>query len=299
MAQFLKLVQKTILEIESHLMEDISVSSICRKSYVSPFYLQRIFRNYTGESIGNYIRRRRLSLALEDLRANKESVLQIALKYGFGSSEAFSRSCKAVYGYSPLNLRKMRSLGKPITKSPLTDKELEYLHQYASQKPSIRQIDSFSVSGKEVHFESPLHSPHRYMSFVTKVWKEFRPLILQSKKLDTREMIGLSYGIYRQFLIPGEHTSYLACCRLKQKEKRGPSEFVTRKIPGGLYAVFSFKGYHIQTQYMINYIYSTWLPSSKYFRREGPEFTILDCRPHPPDPETSPVKYFLPIVRRS
>jgi len=55
-----------------------------------------------GETLGDYLRRRRLEVAaLRLLTGPKTPVLQIALSVGFGSSEAFARAFKARFGVSP------------------------------------------------------------------------------------------------------------------------------------------------------------------------------------------------------
>jgi AraC family transcriptional regulator len=87
---------------------------------------------------------------------------------------------------------------------------------------------------------------------------------------------------------------YLAATPVRQLGEI-PAGFKSAHLPGGKYAVFTGRGYHEQTQFLVDYVYSTWLPQSEYQRTEGPEFTWLDHSVHPLDPIHSEVQYFLPI----
>jgi AraC family transcriptional regulator len=66
---------------------------------------QRIFIFVSGISISDYVRKRRLTLAAHDLRNNDISILDIALKYGFQSHSAFTRSFKEHHGITPTEAR--------------------------------------------------------------------------------------------------------------------------------------------------------------------------------------------------
>jgi hypothetical protein len=56
--------------------------------------------------LGDYIRSRKLAFALIEVRDTKARFLDIALKHGFASHEAFTRAFKTAYGTSPKDYRK-------------------------------------------------------------------------------------------------------------------------------------------------------------------------------------------------
>ena len=56
--------------------------------------------------LGDYIRLRKLAFALIEVRDTKDKFLDIAVKHGFGSHEAFTRAFKSAYGITPKNYRK-------------------------------------------------------------------------------------------------------------------------------------------------------------------------------------------------
>jgi transcriptional regulator, AraC family len=56
---------------------------------------------YKGESLGRYIRQRKLSLAAQELRTTNQRVYDICLKYGFDSQQTFTRVFTRTFNQSP------------------------------------------------------------------------------------------------------------------------------------------------------------------------------------------------------
>jgi AraC family transcriptional regulator len=75
-----------------------------------------------------------------------------------------------------------------------------------------------------------------------------------------------------------------------------PNEMETFLLPGGLYAVFDFKGLHTDTS-IFEYILGTWLPSSSYILDNRPHFEVLGDKYKNNDP-TSEEEIWIPIKSR-
>ena len=67
----------------------------------SESYVSRKFRALSGMSLRDYLRFRHLAFALRDVRDTSDSLLEIAVRYGFSSHEAFTRAFRAAYGVTP------------------------------------------------------------------------------------------------------------------------------------------------------------------------------------------------------
>ena len=92
-----------------------------------------------------YVTRRKLSLAAKDLAETEDSVLAIALKYGYDSHEGFTRSFKAYWGVTPTEYRKYHSaIGFPEVK-----KEESTMMNSKSADAMIRELNSLIVQAKE------------------------------------------------------------------------------------------------------------------------------------------------------
>lgn len=73
----------TIVEwIDDNLNQPLRIDDIARHAGYSKWHLQRLFMQYKGESLGRYVRERKLKLAARDLRDTDQKVYDICLKYG-------------------------------------------------------------------------------------------------------------------------------------------------------------------------------------------------------------------------
>lgn len=86
--------------------EALLLRRLAEKMGYSEYYVSRKFRQVTKVSLREYIRCRKLALALLDLRDSNATVLEIALKYGYTSHEGFTRAFSALYGITPSEYRR-------------------------------------------------------------------------------------------------------------------------------------------------------------------------------------------------
>ncbi len=94
-------IQKAIDYIEDNLEQDINYEKIARYIGMSSFYFHRIFSAIVGISPAEYIRNRRLTCAADELTRANANILEIAIKYNFGSNESFTRAFTKFHGISP------------------------------------------------------------------------------------------------------------------------------------------------------------------------------------------------------
>ncbi len=93
-------IQEAIDYIENNLLDDVTSESIGKAISYSPSSFQNLFSAITGYSIGEYIRFRRLSSAIDDIESGS-SILDAALKYNYETPESFSKAFKRLFGCSP------------------------------------------------------------------------------------------------------------------------------------------------------------------------------------------------------
>lgn len=98
--------QKAIDYMETHLLERITIEAISKQAHVSSFHFQRLFMILTETSVGEYLRRRRLTLAAQELSNSDDIIIDIAYKYGYDTPEAFSKAFRKQHGVSPTEARK-------------------------------------------------------------------------------------------------------------------------------------------------------------------------------------------------
>lgn len=97
-------IQRAIDYIDDHLDDKIDYAEVAKYAYSSTFHFQRVFGVLCGMTLGEYIRCRRLSRAAVDLFAG-EKVIDVAIKYGYESSESFSRAFTRFHGALPSQVK--------------------------------------------------------------------------------------------------------------------------------------------------------------------------------------------------
>ena len=97
--------QHTIAYIENHLLEDIQVADIVKEMQIPYYYFQQGFQAITGYSVMEYIRCRRLYMAALRVLSKKMRIIDIALSYGYGTPESFTKAFSRFHGVSPMQLR--------------------------------------------------------------------------------------------------------------------------------------------------------------------------------------------------
>ncbi len=104
--------------IETNFARDISLDELAAVSGVSRFHLSRAFGVVTGCSIPRYLRGRRLSEAARELANGASDILTVALNWGYGSHEAFTRAFREQFDLTPEALRERGSVdGLKLTTS--------------------------------------------------------------------------------------------------------------------------------------------------------------------------------------
>ena len=71
--------------IEAHLDEEITMEELASVSLYSPWYSYRLFREHTGMTVADYVRRLRLSKSAMRLKEENVRITDVALQMGFGS----------------------------------------------------------------------------------------------------------------------------------------------------------------------------------------------------------------------
>ena len=87
--------------IEGNLTGEIDTARAAGIACCSPFYFQRLFLVVTGFTLAEYIRRRRLTLAAGEISSGTGRIIDIAVKYGYDSPDAFTRAFRNMHGITP------------------------------------------------------------------------------------------------------------------------------------------------------------------------------------------------------
>lgn len=118
--------QAAVDYIETHLTEKIDYDILAKTACFSKYHFQRLFGAVYGVSVGEYIRKRRLTLAGKEL-AVSGTVLSAALKYGYETPESFSRAFYKFHGILPSAAKKggaLKCFPRLTTEKPAAGKNI-------------------------------------------------------------------------------------------------------------------------------------------------------------------------------
>ncbi len=127
--------------VESQLGEELELGVLARGFGTTEYHLRRMFSSLAGMPLSEYVRRRRMTLAAAELLGD-DTVLDIAVRYGYGSTEAFGRAFRAVHGVSPAEARRD---GGPLRNWPqlrfrLTVEGTHPMHTRIAERPAFRLV---------------------------------------------------------------------------------------------------------------------------------------------------------------
>lgn len=108
-----ELVQSVLAYLEQNFPDDLSPSYVASKLHVSESHLCHVFKRYTGDTVGGYLRTLRLEKARQLLRTTSQPVTDIALQVGFTNVTHFSSLFHQSTGLSPREYRRQWNESSP------------------------------------------------------------------------------------------------------------------------------------------------------------------------------------------
>lgn len=106
----MSLINRALFTIERNLHHELSLGGIADACGVSRFHLAHAFGEATGLAVMEYVRMRRLTESAYALAGGARDIMEVALDYGYGSHEGFTRAFKAHFSKTPDEVRRAESL---------------------------------------------------------------------------------------------------------------------------------------------------------------------------------------------
>lgn len=287
------MIQKIVNHIEDNLSEGITVAQMASLSEVSSWQFQRIFRSIIGDSLGNYIRHRRLTKAAERLKNSDQRIIDIALEFEFNSQEAFTRSFKSYFNATPQQVRKNEVSIITKNKPVITPSFLDFLNGGIALTPKIITRETTKLIGMKSILTNVFSKYQNFNETILPFWLDFAKRIpeIQNKLHNDKTCIGLLKNDNTG--LSDDDFYYLAAVEV-ENFNHVPEGMVTYEIPRQTYAVFVNQGLGDKSSFTINYIYGTWLPQSKFTHAQADDFEYFDER-YSIENEDSISEYYLPL----
>ncbi|CAA7600217.1 Homeodomain-like [Acididesulfobacillus acetoxydans] len=91
--------------LENHLGEDLTLSDIAKRQFLSPCYFSRLFKQSTGQTVMEFLTALRMAKGKELLEKTNQPVSQVAGTVGYSDPNYFSRVFKRHFGMAPSEYR--------------------------------------------------------------------------------------------------------------------------------------------------------------------------------------------------
>lgn len=277
MNHYRRAVLRSLDAIERNLKRPLALHALARHAGFSLWHFHRIFAEHTGESLGSYLRKRRLTAAAEEIARTDRTILDIALDYQFESHEAFTRAFKSAFDSTPATFRRTGKLAWLRTRPELTPARLRALPVQTTMKPTILELPALHLLGLSARFVPPMSPDADNLDVVPGLYRRFCPLIpTLPPMLDPYVYGAARYPADRDRPDPDER-EYLASIRVAPGTTATPP-LTLWKIPASTYACFTHRGPVSALGETINYAFGTWLPRSNYVHADTPNLDRQDER---------------------
>ncbi|HYG58568.1 MAG TPA: AraC family transcriptional regulator [Symbiobacteriaceae bacterium] len=261
----LKSMNDALAYIEEHLTEEIDLEAAARIACCSAYHFKRMFSFLAGMPLSEYIRRRRLTLAAQDLAGGKAKVIDVGMKYLYDSPDAFTRAFQAQHGVAPSQARRE---GQVLNAFSRVAFQLT-VRGGTNMNYRIVEKEAFRIVGMKKRVTLVYNGVNPE---INAMWAALgMERILQLKEISNVEPVGLvqaSVNFSEGRLDGGSLDHYIGAAT----NKPCPPAFEALEIPALTWAVFESVGPFPETlQNTWGRIYAEWFPSSDYQQTEGPE----------------------------
>ncbi len=262
--EWLVCVNEAMRYIEEHLAEEISYDKAARIARCSAYHFQRMFSYIAGVPLSEYVRRRRLTQAALELQRGGVKVIDVALKYGYESPEAFSRAFKRLHGVHPASAR---GVGVTLKAYPKMTFRI-MLQGDVEMKYRIVEREAFRVFGVSTEISADMEEAFRQ---VPQFARECDDNHMVDEMNDLLGRFHDNYTISALYDYTETNFKYMLCNYLP-KGLSVPGKFTVLDVPAATYAVFDVPG--ADAQAMWKRVWGEWFPASGYEAVPGPQFEM-------------------------
>ncbi|MFG3135111.1 GyrI-like domain-containing protein [Streptomyces sp. NPDC048211] len=274
--------------IELRLDGRVEAAELARIAMTSEYHLRRMFSALAGIPLSEYIRRRRLTVAGAEVLAGERTLLDVAVRYGYASGEAFARAFRAMHGIGPGEARRT---GATLRSQPRMSFRL-VVEGTSSMRYRIVEKEEFRVVGRKARVPLVHEGANPAIAaFIRSIDKETverirglsdqepEGIVQVSDDLDESRAEGTELDYYHAVVSSGPV----------------PEDMDALPVTAGIWAVFDSSGAFPQAlQHLWRDVFTEWFPSNPYRSRPGPEILRVHVSP---DGARAEAQLWIPVER--
>lgn len=271
----------SIAYVEENLTGKIELERAAQLAQCSSYHYQRMFSYIADVTLGEYIRRRKMSLAGVDLQRG-EKVVDVADKYGYDSPTSFNRVFKSIHGMTP---KEAKQSGAKLTSYPMLTFKLTVKGVQAMEYQLIDK-DAFQVTGFGLKLAQDMEAAQKR---IPEFWNE----VSSSGQLEQLipHMDQNNPGVMGISLMTSEvQDAWEYVIGVASNDTT--EEFAQYEIPAAKWAVFSGTGpMPGAIQELQQQVFTEWLPTSGFEYAELPDIELYLNM----EPENAQFQVWLPV----
>lgn len=276
--------------VEERISDEIDIEALAATMGTTGYHARRMFSSLAGMPVSEYVRRRRMTVAAADV-VGDEDFLTIAVRYGYGSTEAFGRAFRAVHGVSHGDARRN---GGPFRNYPqlrfrLTVEGSLPMDARIIQRPAFRLI-GHAARVALIHEGVNAQIQQHIASLPVAEHERLKQL----SETDPAGLLQVSADVDPDFA-EGSELTYLHGVAV-EADTEVPGDLDAIEVEAGSWVVFRTSGEHsasLQAAYAGSA--TEWFPSNPWRLRPGP--SIVAVLEHAADFSTATCDLWFPIER--
>jgi AraC family transcriptional regulator len=257
--------------IEEHLEDEIDWERAAAEANCSSFHFLRMFEVIAGFSAAEYVRRRRLSLAALELASGRGKVIDLAIRLGYDSPDAFSKAFKRELGITPTDAREP---GVRLKTWPRFSFSI-ILKGAAAMDFRIESKEAIRITGLPLHTTTKDNTQFREIpAFWDATMKagKFAGLEKSMPKGTKLGVMGVSAGDYNP---KTQEFTYLIAIETPPDRSGLPEGCIDIVAKAGTWAIFESRGPIPKAfQDTVSRVYNEWFPTSGYEHMGGAEIEV-------------------------
>ena len=275
--------------VEENLTEELDVVRLAASLGTTEYHLRRMFSSLAGMPLSEYVRRRRMTVAAAEVVSGSRDLLGIAVRYGYGSAEAFGRAFQSVHGVSPGQARRD---GGPLRTQP----RLRFRLTVEGAAPmDVRLVTrpAFRLAGHATRVPLVHHGVNAAIQqHVTSLAPQEHQRLKALGDAEPQGLLAVSTDLDPDRR-EGTELTYLHGVAVTDAVQV-PDDLDVIPVAAGSWAVFRAAGPYPDTLQAVWAATATeWFPSNPWRLRPGPEVVAVHDRAD--DFSTATVELWLPV----
>lgn len=264
--------------IDKNLNKELNSEELSRVANLSHYHFRRIFKNITGETVGNYIQRIRLQQTAHYLISTNYPIQEIIRLTYYQTKFSLAKAFKQYFGVSMTTYRnryKYISVNEIYSQSTWCPE----IKKINTQKVICYQVDNAIQGNIKQYVES---------------WK--RIIHFKNKYIKGEGSRFISISMDNPLIAGDKSRFYIGFSTTVDIKLKG--KFFWQEIKGGIYAVFRYKGNYTSLPELYRFISEKWLPENEYIQKYPMSFEIYLNTPIDTDVSELLTEVYIPIEKQ-